>query len=195
MVRALVSLGLQVRTQAKIKVRQPLRTARIITTHPALIDASAAHQLMEELNVIQEVEPYGIENADRYVEFRVKPSFRSLGQRGLGKEAQSLKETHGAHVSSSEAGALAAKVMSGASVTVEGVELRREDVEVEFVAKEGFAAAGDRVGVVVLDTRIDDELRDRGLLRELQNRRIPDDSQRARTGIHRPRSHLGNWRR
>src|SRR5262249_11338763 len=36
--------------------------------------------------------------------------------------------------------------------------------------KEGYAAAGDRVGVVVLDTRLDDALRDLGYLRELLSR-------------------------
>ena len=51
-----------------------------------------------------------------------------------------------------------------------GSTLKREDVEIEFAAKEGFAAAGDRVGVVVLDTRIDAELLDRGLVNELVNR-------------------------
>jgi isoleucyl-tRNA synthetase len=168
-IRALVSLGLQVRTDARIKVRQPLRTARIITVNPDLIDASAASQLKEELNVLSDVESYGIANADRYVEFRIKPSFRSLGQRGLGREAQRLKHTMAAF-SSAEAGALASALMAGAVTDLLGVDLRRDDVEVEFVAKEGFAAAGDRAGVVVLDTRIDDELRDRGFLRELQNR-------------------------
>jgi isoleucyl-tRNA synthetase len=168
-VRALVSLGLQVRTQAKIKVRQPLRAARIVTATPGLIDASAAALLMQELNVEREVETYGVENADEYVEFRVKPSFRALGQRGLGKEAQSLKKTMGA-MSSKDAGALASKLMAGGAVTLEGVELSRQDIEVEFLAKEGFAAAGDRAGVVVLDTRIDEGLRDRGFVRELQYR-------------------------
>jgi isoleucyl-tRNA synthetase len=168
-VRALVSLGLQVRTQAKIKVRQPLRAARVITSAPDLIDFSAAEQLKQELNVEREVETYGVENAEQYVEFRVKPSFRALGQRGLGREAQELKKLMGT-LPSKDAGALAAKLMAGASATLAGVELRRDDIEVEFIAKEGFAAAGDRAGVVVLDTRMDDALRDRGLLRELQYR-------------------------
>ncbi len=38
------------------------------------------------------------------------------------------------------------------------------------VAKEGFAAAGDRVGVVALETALDDHLRELGFLRELQSR-------------------------
>jgi len=168
-VRAFVSLGLQVRTQAKIKVRQPLRAASIVSTTPELIDASAATQLMQELNVEREVKVYGVENADRYVEFRLKPSFRSLGKRGLGKEAQALKKTM-AVMSSKDAGVLASRLMVGDAMTLEGIDITREDVEVEFVAKEGFAAAGDRTGVVVLDTRMDDGLRDRGLVRELQFR-------------------------
>ncbi len=168
-VRALVSLGLQVRTQAKIKVRQPLRAARIITATPDLIDRSASAQLMQELNVEREVETYGVENAEQYVELLVKPSFRSLGKRGLGKEAQALKKAMGA-MSSKDAGALASRLMAGGTVTMGGVELGREDIEVEFAARDGFAAAGDRAGVVVLDTRMDDGLRDRGLVRELQYR-------------------------
>jgi isoleucyl-tRNA synthetase len=168
-VRALVSLGLQVRTQAKIKVRQPLRVARVISTDWGLIDESAREQLMDELNVVEPIEAYGVENASRFVEFRVKPNFRSLGQRGLGKEAQGLKKTMGA-LSSSDAGALASLLMAGGAAMLDGVELRRDDVEVEFIAKEGFSAAGDRAGVVVIDTTLDDDLRDRGLVRELVNR-------------------------
>ena len=174
-IRAFVSLGLQVRTQAKIKVRQPLGGARIVTADREYLGMSEAEarsaraQLAEELNVEGDIETFGVENADRYVEFRLKPNFRSLGQRGLGKEAQLLKKAMGA-LSSADAGALASKLMNGEAVRAEGVDLRREDVEIEFVAKEGFAAAGDRVGVVVLDTRITDKLRELGILRELQNR-------------------------
>jgi isoleucyl-tRNA synthetase len=167
-VRALVSVGLQVRTQAKLRVRQPLRSARVVTARLDDLDASSREQLGEELNTLS-VEVVPLEQASRYVTFRVKPNFRTLGQRGLGKEAQALKKTMSA-LSEAAAGDLAAKAMAGTPVTVDGVTLAREDVEVELVAKEGFAAAGDRAGVVVLDTRLDDELRDLGFVRELQNR-------------------------
>jgi isoleucyl-tRNA synthetase len=167
-VRALASLGLQVRNQAKIKVRQPLHAAHIITAHLPELDASVKEQLAEELNA-GETHFVGMDGAAQYVEFRLKPNFRSLGQRGLGKEAQALKKTMAAMVSA-KAGDLAAALMDGQSVTLEGIELKREDVEIEFAAKDGFAAAGDRVGVVVLDTRIDAELLDRGLVNELVNR-------------------------
>jgi isoleucyl-tRNA synthetase len=167
-VRALASLGLQVRNQAKIKVRQPLSTAHVITAHLKELDPSARQQLIEELNA-DAIHLVPMEGASQYVEFRVKPSFRSLGQRGLGKEAQVLKKTMAA-MPSAKAGEVASAVMAGQAITLDGVELLREDVEVEFVAREGFAAAGDRVGVVVLDTRIDAALLDRGLVNELVNR-------------------------
>jgi isoleucyl-tRNA synthetase len=167
-VRALVSLGLQVRTQAKIKVRQPLYTARIITTALADLGASEKKQIAEELNV-EETTLVPMSLAEQFVSVRLKPNFRSLGQKGLGKQAQVLKKTMAA-LPSAESVVLASRLLAGKSATLDGVTLERDDVEVEFVAREGFAAAGDRAGVVVLDTLIDDTLRDRGLLRELVNR-------------------------
>jgi isoleucyl-tRNA synthetase len=167
-VRSLVSLGLQVRTLAKLRVRQPLRSATLVTAQTGAVDASDAEQIADELNVL-ETRFVPMTDAAVYVEFRVKPNFRSLGQRNLGKEAQGLKKTMSA-LASHEAGALASTVLAGGSVTVDGIELRRDDVEVELVAKPGFAAAGDRAGVVLLDTQIDDELRDLGLVREIVNR-------------------------
>src|SRR5262249_19734818 len=138
-------------------------TARLLE-----LDASASDQRREELNA-EEIRFVPMDGADQYVEFRLKPNFRSLGQRGLGKEAQALKKTMGA-LTSAHAGSLAGSLVGGQGVVFEGVALRREDVEIEFVAKEGFAAAGDRAGVVVLDTRLDADLLDKGLRNELVNR-------------------------
>ena len=166
--RDLTSLGLQVRTQAKMKVRQPLRQAFAIVVDPSLLDGSAIEQLKEELNV-QAVEAVPLARATEFVELRVKPSFRSLGARGLGKEAQRLKGSL-AKLPPADAALLAGKLLGGTTADFDGVSLERADVEVDLIAKEGFAAAGDRVGVVVLDTKLDEELIDLGLVRELQSR-------------------------
>jgi isoleucyl-tRNA synthetase len=167
-VRDLVSLGLQVRTQAKMKVRQPLRQAYAIVTDPSLFEGSAVQQLKEELNVLL-FHPVPLARAGEFVEFRVKPSFRSLGARGLGKEAQVLKASMG-KMSSADAATFASKVLADGKADFGGILLERGDVEIEFVAKEGFAAAGDRAGVIVLDTKLDAELEDLGMLRELISR-------------------------
>jgi isoleucyl-tRNA synthetase len=167
-VRELVSLGLQVRTQAKMKVRQPLRHAYGIVVDASLLEGSAVDQLKEELNVLA-FHPIGLESADRFVEFRVKPNFRALGQRGLGREAQRLKGVMST-MAAAAAASLAGQLLAEAEVEVDGVTLSRADVDIELVAREGFAAAGAKVGVVVLDTKLDPELEELGLVRELLSR-------------------------
>jgi isoleucyl-tRNA synthetase len=167
-VRELVSLGLQVRTQAKMKVRQPLRSAYGIVVDTSLLAGAAVEQLKEELNVLA-FHPIGLDSADRFVEFRVKPNFRILGQRGLGREAQRLKVVM-QEMPSAMAAQLASTLLADGDVRVEGIVLSRSDVDVELVARPGFAAAGGKVGVVVLDTKLDAELEELGLVRELLSR-------------------------
>jgi isoleucyl-tRNA synthetase len=168
-VRDVVSLGLQVRTQSKLKVRQPLGVAKVIVADPALGARLASYREMmkDELNVLT-VEIV-TEGADQYVTYKVKPNFRTLGQKGMGAEAQQLKKFMGT-MSAGDAQALVAEMLTNGKANVGGVDIEHADLEVSFDAKEGYAAAGARLGVVVLDTRLTDELRDLGYLRELQNR-------------------------
>lgn len=168
-VRDLVSLGLQVRTQAKLKVRQPLSVAKVILADGTLADRLAPYidMMKDELNVLNvELVTKG---AEAYVTYRVKPNFRTLGQKGMGKQAQDLKKAM-TTMTPADAQALVATLLANGKGTAFGIDVDREDVEVAFDANEGYAAAGDRVGVVVLDTRLDDALRDLGYLRELLNR-------------------------
>ncbi len=168
-VRDVVSVGLQVRTQHKLKVRQPLRSAHVVLNDVAMrgaLEASAA-MVREELNVL-DVTFVSHADAAKYGQYTYKPNFRSLGQRGLGKQAQELKK---AWASLDAAGkAKLDRVVLDGKGDWNGLALEREDVEAFFETKPGFAAAGDRVGVVVLETTLDDDLRERGLAREIQNR-------------------------
>ncbi len=168
-IRDVVSVGLKVRTDHKLKVRQPLRRAHII-----LNDAELRHELtdhkpmiLEELNVL-EAGFLGPEAASQFGAYSYKPNFRTLGQRGLGKQAQELKKAWAA-LSESDRKLLDAIVAEGKG-TFNGIDLVREDIEASFETKPGFAAAGDRVGVVIVETTLDDQLRDLGLVRELLNR-------------------------
>ena len=170
-VRELVSLGLQVRTSAKLKVRQPLRVAHLVLGDAKLrasLAGSGEAMIQDELNVLG-VAFVDDAEVERYVSYKLKPNFRTLGQRGLGKEAQLLKKSLSALDASGAASLLFALRDAGAAEHA-GVTLLVEDVEVAFETKEGFAAAGGRAGVVVLDTRLDDELRELGLVREVANR-------------------------
>ena len=168
-VRDVVSLGLQVRTQGKLKVRQPLSVAKVILADTQLADRLAPYvdMMKDELNVLAvEIVTKG---ADEYVTYRVKPNFRTLGQKGMGAQAQQLKKFM-AGMSAVDAQQLVAEVLANGKATVDLIEIEQADLEVAFDAKEGYAAAGERIGVVVLDTRLNDELRDLGYLREMLSR-------------------------
>jgi isoleucyl-tRNA synthetase len=169
-VRELVSLGLQVRTANKLKVRQPLARADVVVSQASLVEALAAHTalIQEELNVhevrlLQTGEERG---AVRYV---LKPSFRALGPK-LGKKVQVAKQV----LAAADAAALRAELAAAGKVTIalegEAVELGPDEIEVVVEASEGFAAAGGRAGVVVLVTALSDALRDEGLGREILSR-------------------------
>jgi isoleucyl-tRNA synthetase len=169
-VRELVSLGLRARTDAKIKVRQPLRTATILLNdeRDAELVSSAVDAIREELNV-QEVRLGSDDDRSRFGKTTYKPNFRSLGQRGLGKLAQELKKAWGAGISSEDAAVVLLALKDGKAMRGD-VELLRDDVEVAFEPASGVAAAAERIGSVFLDTQLDDELRELGFVRELQNR-------------------------
>jgi isoleucyl-tRNA synthetase len=169
-VRELVSLGLQVRTQNKLKVRQPLRAAHVILSKPALEKEllGVIDTMKEELNVLQ-INFVPSERAREFVAYQLKANFRSLGQKGRGKDAQ-LAKVEMAKLSPEAAAAFTTTLLSGASITLAGLELAPEDVEIAFTTNEGFAAAGARIGVVALETALDDELRALGFLRELQSK-------------------------
>ena len=167
LLRELASLGLSARKQVGARVRQPLRAVEVVLADPtrsAGLEALAG-LLAEELNVR---EVHFSQDAERFVDFKVKPNFAALGRR-LGKDmkacAGALARMPGAQVR--------AQVL-GDGLTVElptqTVTLGPEDVIVQVEAKEGFQAAGSARAVVVLHSHVDDDLREEGLSRELISR-------------------------
>ncbi|WP_437642077.1 isoleucine--tRNA ligase [Sorangium sp. So ce854] len=169
-VRELVSLGLQVRTANKLKVRQPLSRADVVLSQQGLAAALAEHVplIAEELNVheVRFLRPGEEGSAVRYV---LKPNFRALGPK-LGKKVQLAKQV----LAKADAAALRAALATEGKIAIaldgEQVELGPEEIDVAVEAGEGFAAAGGRAGVVVLHTALTDALRDEGLGREILSR-------------------------
>ena len=167
LVRELVSLGLQVRTDNKLRVRQPLARADVVVASTELSQRMAAHGdlVAEELNVheLRWLEPGQEGQAVRY---ELKPNFRSLGPR-LGKKVQLVKQRLGEANASALRAELATTGKLRLEVGGESIEIGAEDVEVQVMATEGYAAAGSRAGVVVLHTALSPALLDEGLGREV----------------------------
>ncbi|NUO51626.1 MAG: class I tRNA ligase family protein, partial [Polyangiaceae bacterium] len=166
-VREIVSLGLQVRTQGKVRVRQPLAEADVVVSDAELTAGIRAHLslIAEELNV-KNVRLLAPGEEAGFVKYTLKPNFRALGPK-LGKKVQACKAALG----KADAGKLRTELATSGStsIDVEGemIALGPEEVEVSVEAAEGFAAAGGRTGVVVLKLELDDALRDEGLAREV----------------------------
>jgi isoleucyl-tRNA synthetase len=178
-VRNVVALGQRVRNENRLKVRQPLSEAIIVVASDeerTAIDRFS-DAIREELNVRKlgfTQEPH------KYVEFELLPNFPVLGPR-LGKRIPACKKA----LSEADGSALFAEMERNQKIRIElpdgTVELTPAEVEVRLRARHDFAAASGAGQVVVLDTRIDDDLRREGMAREVINR-----IQRARKAMDLP---------
>jgi isoleucyl-tRNA synthetase len=160
--RQVVELGRRVRTETKVRVRQPLLEAVVHVP-----DREALEPLLdlvaEELNVKRVV---FAGSAEAFGRWRAKPNYRALGPR-LGP---AVKEV--ARALQRDDGALAGALARGETVTLadvgpEPVVLAPEDVELTQETLEGWGVATEGGVTVALELEITPELRLEGLAREL----------------------------
>ncbi|HBP21193.1 MAG TPA: isoleucine--tRNA ligase [Planctomycetes bacterium] len=170
-VREVVSLGLQVRASHKLAVRQALQSVTLVLSDESLRSELEAHaeQIREELNV-KELEFAA--KADAFVNYKVKPNFKLLGQKLRG-DMPKVKKLLLAAKGEDLLAELSAKGCVTLDVEGKAVELAPEEVNVVLEEKEGFAASSGKVGVIVLATELTPELIAEGLYREVQ-RRVQD---------------------
>jgi isoleucyl-tRNA synthetase len=160
--REVVSLGRQVRTDAKVRVRQPLAHAAVhVAGDPERLEPLLA-LVADELNV------KGVrfaESAEELSGWRAKPNFRVLGPR-LGRLVQDLAGRLAA-----DDGTLAGRLAGGETIdlTIDGqvVSLSPADVELVQQPREGWAVGSDGTVTVALDLDVTDDLRREGLVREI----------------------------
>jgi isoleucyl-tRNA synthetase len=156
--RQLVALGRAARTDAKVKVRQPLRRALLL--HPgASLGAEVRAEVADELNVkaLEEIETLG-----SVVRWTVVPNFRVLGPR-LGPRVNEVK----AALASADGSALQRGLEEDGYVEVAGARLERGDVGVRPDRHGDYALAQEGPAAVALDLELDDDLRVEGMAREL----------------------------
>ncbi len=174
--RQVVELGRRVRTETKVRVRQPLLEAVVHVP-----DREALEPLLdlvaEELNVKRVVFAGSALAVGRW---RAKPNYRVLGPR-LGP---AVKEV--ARALAEDDGTLAAALARGETVTLAGVgpeplALAPEDVDLVQETPEGWGVATEGGVTVALELEITEELRLEGLARELV--RLAQDARRA-AGLH-----------
>src|SRR5262245_29372454 len=170
--RQIVELGRRIRTETRIRVRQPLLEAAVhhAGDHGAL--APLFDLIGEELNVKQVV---FAESAEQLGRWRAKPNFKVLGPR-LGSRVQAVASALGA-----DDGTLAAALARGETVSLTlpdgSVELAAEDVDLSQETLEGWGVAGEGGLTVALELELTPELRREGTARELV--RVVQDARKA----------------
>jgi len=161
--KKLVELGRSARNQSNQKIRQPL--ARVSYA----VESNAIAQFIEENKeiVLDELNVKAIERiteADQLISYRIKPNLRTLGQKyGKGlAEIRSLLKT-------AIVAELVSEIQSTNSIILKGGEyfLTREDVFIETVAEEGFAAASDSGITVSLSLELSEDLILEGMVRDI----------------------------
>ncbi len=161
-VRQIVELGRRVRTETRVRVRQPLLEAVVhyAGDHAAL--EPLLDLVAEELNVRRVLFAESAEGLGRW---RAKPNFKVLGPR-LGRDVKAV-----AAALERDDGSLAAALARGDPVRVdlgtEQIELAPSDVDLVQETVVGWGVASDGGITVALELELTPELRAEGLAREL----------------------------
>ncbi len=162
--RQVVSLGLAARSDARVKVRTPLRRALVLLPDGDGIGDAVIDEVRDALNV-REVEL--ITDLEGLVDYEVVPNFRKLGPRVGRRMPQvqaALRAADGAAVRDAfdSSGRFRVELDGG-----DTIDIGPDEVEVRATSHAELALAQEGAHAVALDTTLDDELRNEGLAREL----------------------------
>jgi isoleucyl-tRNA synthetase len=154
--RTAVELARTLRGAAGIRTRQPLARMWLALPGGDLPDRDLLLDLIRDEVNVKTIELIGDES--ELVERRVRPLLPKIGR------------THGSAIPAIMAAARenAVEYHPDGSVTLGGVTLGADEVEILAIPRPGTAVAHDGGIVVVIDTEIDPELRAEGDARELQ---------------------------
>ncbi len=166
--RSIVTAGLQARNKAKIKVRQPLRRAvfhlRDCTAQEwqRLCHSELGRLIQAELNVKTLEAEDLVAHLSKYGTYGLQIKKDKLGPR-YGKLLPKIE-----HAVQALDARLRLAVEGELRLAVDGQEivLGQDEFEKKFFANEGFADGHDGPATVILETALNEELRQEGYIRE-----------------------------
>jgi len=164
LIRRLVTLGRAARTDAKLRVRQPLQRAMVVIPSASVGDLSGLEGLVaEELNVKDVEVATGL---GELVSYSVRPNFRALGPR-FGARAKDVARV----LSSADPHELVTQLESSGQISLqvdgEDAVLSADELDVRVEGRSGFALAQEGAFAVALDTEVTPELYAEGVAREV----------------------------
>lgn len=159
----IVLLGRTCRASSGVKNRQPLSKVMICSTGNLKLDDELAALIEDELNV-ESVEI--LERADEYVSYELKPQLKTLGPK-YGKNLGAIRE----YLAAADPNALVSEVRKGEKVKFNApdgseIELGEEDLLITLKNKEGYSSDSNGETTVVLDTSLNEQLLEKGMVAE-----------------------------
>jgi isoleucyl-tRNA synthetase len=172
--RAVVSLGLSARNEAKLKVRQPLRRALVLLPEGGSFSGPVAAEVADALNVKQ---LEAVTDLEGLLEYAVVPNFKALAPRvrsqmPIVKDALAAADGGAVKRALDTDGRYDLALSDGTTV-----QLGTDDVEVRAESHAELALAQEAGYAVAIDTTVDDELRAEGTARDLI--RLLNDQRKA----------------
>jgi isoleucyl-tRNA synthetase/broad specificity phosphatase PhoE len=158
LLRSIVSLGMKVRAEHTIKLRQPLKAAFVaipaVLRDVVRLETDEEHLLREELNV---KELTFVDDPSTLAEVFVQVDARKVGPRLGGKVQELIKAGKLGEFTENDDGTL----------TILGERLNADEAAIQYRGKEGRNIASSHGIVVALDATVSDELKQEGVARDL----------------------------
>jgi isoleucyl-tRNA synthetase len=167
LVRRVVSLTRALRTEANVKVRQPLSRILVAVSKDEERQAlkPMAGIILDEVNV-KRIE--FIETDSSIVSKKAKPNFKSIGPK-FGKSAQRIAERI-KNLDREEIREVETKGEITLAVNEQPVVITRDDIEIHGEEIKGWLVESENGLTVAIDTALSEELIQEGLAREFINR-------------------------
>jgi isoleucyl-tRNA synthetase len=149
----IVSLGLALRKQEEIRVKQPLQDLKLVCVKSEILN-DQIETIKEELNIKEII---FLDNPEQIAEKQVKLNAKKLGPK-FGKKIQEL-------IKASKQGKV--KELENGNFEIAGEIIEKDDLEIIYTGKEGENVVSDQGIVLSLNTNISPELEDEGIARDL----------------------------
>ena len=157
------SLGRGARSQASIKVRQPLNEIKVIVPEKININLIEEIELevKEELNIKDVIFLQNHEELSAYMDFKIEPDLAILGPE-YGKDINEIKS----RIDESDPISLYSSIQGQTEVKIGKFSIATTSLKTSTVDKEGYSSKSDLGYTVVLNTDISNELYQEGIARE-----------------------------
>ncbi len=159
LVRSVVAMGRALREKYRLKTRQPLKSITVVTHDDDAASALTKHEdlITSELNVRNLII---LREDDTLCRVTAKPNFKTLGPR-LGKDMNTVGKAINAFTREQ-----IRKLDNGGSMDVAGHMITADDVMIQREALDDVVVMTEGHLTVALDTELDADLVDEGLMRE-----------------------------